>query len=231
MFRSAPLPLLVALVVAPLIAQDTTADREFMTRGRPLADQLRPGDKHVAILINADTPLWMAPPDGVSWERFRAEISDFVIVARADAVTGRLVYSADVAPAAANPGERSVPATEDRANWIVSSVLLHVERVIKGPPALASGDRLLLDDNGGTAMVRGVTVDAVIPWERPLEAGKRYLLFGSIHSGNRRSKVAVYEEPSPGARLSSTTTKGKQGRLETLTMGEAIDYLVREVRR
>jgi hypothetical protein len=219
------------LLLAPLSAQDGNPDRTFMTRATPLVEQLRPGDKHIAITINADEPLWIAPPAGVSRERFWADLSDLVIVARVESINGRLVVSTAVDPEAADRNERNAVVPEERANWIVSGVLLRIERVVKGPTDLASGERLLVYDNSGSAIVRGVTIDTVIPWERSLAAGKRYLLFGSILDGNRLSRAAVYEESSPGAKLTSASNNGQHGRLETLTLAEAIDYVERELRR
>ena len=102
---------------------------------------------------------------------------------------------------------------------------------VKGAPGLSPGDRLLFDDDGGTATVRGVTVDAVIPWERPFESGKRYLIFGTIYEGGRFEKTGAYEEPSRGAPLLSLTKKGKGHHLEELAMVQAVDYVENELRK
>ncbi len=221
----------LVLLLATLSAQDGNPDRTFMTRATPLVEQLRPGDKHIAVTINADEPLWILPPAAVSRERFWADLSDLVIVARAESINGRLVVSVAVDPEVAVPNEPDAVAAEARANWIVSGVLLRIERVLKGPTDLASGEQLLVYDNSGSAIVRGVTIDTVIPWERSLAAGKRYLLFGSILDGNRLWRAAAYEESSPGAKLTSASTNGAHGRLETLTMAEAIGYVESEPRR
>jgi hypothetical protein len=210
-------------------AQDSQGDRRILPIGRPIVEQLRPGDRRVVLPINRGPVQFGTPPAGISPERHLLDVSTLVAVLDVQRVVSRLVYRDDMDRDAVIAGTfsgRNVPASEDRANWVISSIRVRVEDVLKGAPALKEGDQLLVQDDGGSAMVRGVEVVAAVPWQAPLVSGKRYLFFGHIVDDGRLFRTATYEEPSPFAFLVNIgPQKGDGDRLETFNLEDALVHL------
>jgi hypothetical protein len=224
----------VLTLTVSLPAQDGNGERRFMTRSRPLVEQLLPGDRHVEIIVNGDQPLWSGPKPGRSYERFWADLHDFVAVFRVESVQPRLVYRADMDARALDRGVADNwpyrSADEDTATWIVSSVRGRFEQVLKPSSKLRVNEPLTFDDEGGSLMLRGVQVDAVVPWHTPLVGGKRYLWFGSFTPDGRvRHRDMMFVEPQPGALLVSMATPGGGSRVQELTMSEAVAYVRAEM--
>jgi hypothetical protein len=200
-----------------------------MTRGGPLAEQLRQGDKHVTVEINASYGTTQYPPDRTSWVRYWADLSDFIVVFRVESIRSNLVYRGDIA-ATEEFSTESISAPEERANWIVSTVRGRLERVVKGTPVLKEGDELVFLEDGGSATVRGVKVDARLPWQQPMVEGRRYLWFGSLRSAAHGwlRRIAVYEEPAPGGLLVDAQRRGDPGIPDPytqLTLEPAVAYI------
>jgi hypothetical protein len=76
------------------------------------------------------------------------------------------------------------PATAETAGWIDSLVTVRLTRVIKDAGfGVSAGSRVQFRQKGGRARIRGVLVDAVVPWKLPLLEGKTYLIFGRRDEG------------------------------------------------
>ena len=147
-------------------------------------------------------------------------------------VTHSLVYREDRdidTVLAGKISQRNFPTSEDKANWIISNFRVRAENVLKGAPRFKQGDELLVQDDGGTVMVRGVEVVAV-GLNRPLVSGKRYLFFGNITDDGRLLRTATLEEPVPGGLLVNIRPQGNE-RLEKMSLNRALDHLRKEMRK
>ena len=188
------LPLVTLLVVVlstvPAAGQGTGGTRRVVSSGRPLAEQLRPTDRDVVIEINAYPPQTVAPPAGEARAASVARHSDVIVVVRTVSKTPQLVRRNLM---------QNTAAAVAQANWISSRVEARVERVIKGSDGLplAPGSPLVFEDNSGVATIGNTRVETVVPWERPMVAGRRYLLGGSVRDG-MFVRGLTYEEDDSG---------------------------------
>ncbi|HEX5110594.1 MAG TPA: hypothetical protein VFV95_19215 [Vicinamibacterales bacterium] len=230
-----PASCLVLLLGAAVLAQESGA-RRIGGFGRTIAEELRLGDTRVVLPMNAGPPLWAYPPSGVSLEAFWIEACPFVAVLQIASVRSGLVYRADMdikvlehAPSITAEMLTNVPASEDDATWIASTIRARVERVLKG--GVKPGVELVFEEDGGTATVRGVEVTAIVPWKRSMVAGPRYIVFGALtERGELRRTRAFGEAPSSG-RLVSLGPQGERSRLEGLTLKQALTYLGSEMHK
>jgi hypothetical protein len=206
----------VVIIGAAIAAGQSTPNRRIGRDSRyAIASQLRSDDRHVILEYNGTPPLVLAgPPKGGSRLEWLAKQSNVIVVVEVESIDSVLVYR-DL-----QWREREAPA--DEANWIVSTVQARIDGVIKGVDELgkAMGDRLLLKAEGGTAMIRGTIVEAVVPWEVAMVRGKRYLLFGRMYNG-QFVKNYGYEESSAG--LLSRMTRPEPDSLGRLQMRDADD--------
>lgn len=162
-----------------LVGQSSPADRRIGRDDRyTIASQLRSGDRHVVLEYNGTPPLVVGgPTQGESKLQWLTKQSNVIVVVRVESIDSTLIYRDS------EWREREVPA--DEANWVVSNVRVRVEDILKGGEQLGSaiGDRISLKVEGGTAMIRGTLVDAVVPWELAMAPKGRYLLFGRMYKG------------------------------------------------
>jgi hypothetical protein len=127
-----------------------------------------------------------------------------------------------------------VPAPEDQADRITSTVTARVETVIKGGPGIDEGGRITFQEPYGTAILRGVTVQYQNPLLRPLVPGRRYLLFSNDFTSESCLSVGtrtMYEE-SPAGLLVRTYLDERarpNDEFEGLTLAEALFNVRREV--
>jgi hypothetical protein len=219
-------------------AQQSEGERRILTNGRPLVEQLRPTDRRVVLPINSGPYHFGTPPEGVSLERFMLDQCPLVAVLRVLSVRHKLVHRDDMdidaiiasgSTAAGDVSRRNVPASEDGANWIIASIRARVEGFVKPASVLKEGQELLFEEDGGTAMVRGVEVVATVPWHRPMMSGKRYLVFGSLTEEGKLLRTAVYEEPSPFAVLVGIGPQRAGDQLETFSVQQALFHLGQEM--
>jgi hypothetical protein len=160
-----------------------------MSTGRPLAEQLRAEDRHVILEINAYPPLATRPRDQsrVAW---LVQNNDVIVVARIVGKQPQFVVRGTF---------ENKPAPFSAANWISSVVQARVEQVIKTTTnmPLEAGGILVFEEDGGRATLGNINVEAVIPWIRTMEVGRRYLIGGRVENG-RFVKGLTYEDGSTG---------------------------------
>lgn len=198
--------LLVVVMTVSAAGQATGATRRFITSGRPLVEQLRPTDRDVVVELNASPPQTIAPPSGEARTASVVSHSDVIVVVRTVAKTPQLVRRSLM---------QNTAAAEVQANWISSRVEARVERVIKagGGLTLTPGSSLALEDNSGLATIGHARVETVVPWERPIVAGRRYLVGGTVRDG-LFVRGLTYEEGDSGLlksmRRSTSTRPGTE---------------------
>jgi hypothetical protein len=186
--------MLAATVGAVLVIgqQSPSTPRRIVRDLHPFVSQLRPEDRHVILDYAQAPPLVVGgPSEGESRLEWLAKRSDVIVVVRVEKIDSQLVYR-DLLR-----NERVVSA--EQANWIVSTAEARLESVVKGADELgrALGDRVYLKAEGGTAMIGGTLVEAVVSWESAMVSGGRYLLFGHMFDGEFRRDYA-YAESSRG---------------------------------
>jgi hypothetical protein len=176
---------IVGVWSALIAAQQPVGPRRVMTTGRPLVEQVRSEDRHLILEINASPPLG-ARPQGQSRMTWLAQSNDVIAVARVEGKRPQFVVR--------NLFENT-PAPLSDANWIVSVVQARVERVLKTAPQMTLEERglIVFEEDGGIATVGNTTVEAVVPWIRPMQVGRKYLIGGRIENGEF-VKGLTYEE-------------------------------------
>jgi hypothetical protein len=124
---------------------------------RPLSEQVRPDDQRLVLEINAFPPLLVGAGD----VEFLTDGADVVLVVRV--VSTR-------------------PQVTERGNFIETVVVAAVEETLKPSErlVLSDGNRVTFRLSGGTMQVNQATVEAVVPWARPVAAGRRYVIFGKV---------------------------------------------------
>jgi len=119
-----------------------------------------------------------------------ARHSDVLVIVRTAAKTPQLVRRRLL---------QNEPAAAAQANWISSRVEARVERLIKASEGLplTPGATIAFDDNSGVATIGNTRVETVVPWERPIVAGRRYLIGGTVRDG-MFVRGLTYEEGDSG---------------------------------
>ena len=174
------LAVLAVIVGTATVVGQSKPDRRIGHDARyPIASQLRPDERHVIVEFNGTPPLVILrdPPKGESRLEWLAKQWDVILVATVERIDPVLIFRDR------EFREAEVPA--EHASWIVSTVQARVEDVIKGAGEFGRtvGDRVSLKVEGGTAMIRGTLVEAVVPWEPAMVQGRKYLLFGRMYNG------------------------------------------------
>jgi hypothetical protein len=206
--------LTVTAGAAIMVGQSSPPDRRIGRDDRyTIASQLRSGDRHVVLEYNGTPPLVLGgPSQGESKLQWLAKQWPVIVVVSVERVDSVFVNRDR------EWREREVAA--DEANWIVSNVSARVVDVIKGANELGKtvGERVSLRMEGGTAMVRGTLVEAVVPWELAMVPRGRYLLFGRMYNGQfvknygyAESKMALLTRMTHPA----STPPDALGRLQT----------------
>jgi hypothetical protein len=143
---------------------------------QPLSKQIRPDDQRLVLEINASPPLLVRAPEGERVE-FLTDRSDVVLVIRV--VSTR-------------------PQVTERENWIETVAVAAVEETLKPSNRLvmSDGNRVTFRLDGGTMQVNHATVEAVVPWARPVAVGRRYVLFGKVLEDGQllAGPSVIYEE-------------------------------------
>jgi len=173
------LPVLIVTVGTATVVGQSSPNRRIVRDSRvAIASQLRPDDRHVILQWSGDRPSnFSGPPEGGSRLEWLAKESDVILVVRVERIDPVLIHR--------DWEWRERDASADEANWILSRVGIRIDEIIKGVETLGKevGDRLSLKEEGGSAMIRGTLVEAVVPWETPMAPGKRYLLCGRMYDG------------------------------------------------
>lgn len=137
----------------------------------PLAQLVRPGEEDLTVVVSADPPLEVGPPQNVSMSTWVTQLAAGVVVAQIIQVS---------------------PHLTSRGDWIRSTVEASIIDVIKTSKQWTPryGDMFSFDQDGGVALIDGTRVHAVIPWTKPFESGKQYLLFVQVDPANKRTMVS-----------------------------------------
>ena len=153
--------------------------RRAESNGKPLSEQVRSDDQRLVLEINAFPPL-LVRSRGEEVE-FLTDISDVVLV-------GRVVSKR--------------PEITRLGNWIETAVVMAIEETLKSNDrlVLAEGNRVMFRLSGGTMQVNHATVEAIVPWTREVESGRRYLIFGTVLEDGQllAPPAAIYEEADDG---------------------------------
>lgn len=205
----------VIAIGPPLVGASNTQSqdgpRRFMSTGRPIVEQLQSDDRHVVMELNASIDASSSRSE--SRVRFLDAESDTVLVILLEERAPEFVWRQFF---------ENTPAPVEDANWIRSRASGRIERIVKSETdmLLAIGDRVSFEEDGGTATVRGIQVDAVLPWARPLVVGRRYLVFGRYADGEFE-RIAIYEEGRSG--LMQTLVRPLPVRPETAHRAAAME--------
>jgi hypothetical protein len=199
--------LIMAASVSGVLAQ---TPRHAKSDGRPIAEQIRPNDTSVSLEINAFPPLLVTPLPGQSQVDFLTDGAISALVIRVN-------------------GKRS-ELTKD-GTWIRSVVSARIERVLKNDPELRlkEGASIQLVENGGSHQFGPTTVEAVVPWAKGYEPGKRYLVFGGLLDGTFvASPAASFEEVNATTvrRLMKHDNPNERNDVELLLLDEAANRVM-----
>ena len=160
---------------------------------RPIAQALRPGDKHVVMESPVEVPL-TGRPENSSWETRIAEANSIILI-------GRVVEKRPEFMNLQNFRTFTV-VRADQATWIGSTITMRVDEVLKNSTKmpLSEGQEIsFIDEGDGTVMINGVRVDTRTDWLRPIERGQRYLLTAEVK--NRFIVTGMWDEPIGGGRM------------------------------
>lgn len=137
----------------------------------PLAQLVRPGEEDLTVVISADPPLTISPPQNVPMSAWLTQRAAGIVVAQITQVS---------------------PVLTSRGDWIRSTVEASIIDVVKTSNQWTPrhGDTFSFDQDGGVALIDGTRVHAVVPWTKPFEPGKQYLLFVQVDPSNKRIVVA-----------------------------------------
>lgn len=139
-----------------LAQQDRRVERR---QGVSIAQQVRPGDRSVTIVDETPPPLFVNPPEGVSFAEWLTEI-------------GAIVFTGTVQQ------QRSQLTPE--GDFIETRIVFQVEEVLSDPNGgIEPGSVVHFVLPGGDFNMNGVQVRGMLPWAlRPRQKG-RYLVYAS----------------------------------------------------
>jgi hypothetical protein len=170
---------------------------------RRIVDSLKPGE--VAILL--EDPFYRnlkGFPPNTELEA-NTYLADAVVIAEVQAVQSRLTLLED---------------------WITSTATASILNVVKRPTwwNAAPGERLSFNWDGGEMVLAGTRVTAVIPQQsRPVEAGKRYLLFLRIDPIDK----TIHAGPPLTYEITDVSGPRRLGQQEDLELSSMDDVLSR----
>lgn len=154
--------------------------------GTPLANIVRAGEVALVVESVQDGPLEVLPPRGVSEIEWKTRTAPAIVVVDIVSIEG------EVTP---------------RKDWITSHVTASLVTMAKTPkewnPEI--GGLVTFDLTGGEAYVAGTKVLASVPGTKPVEIGKRYLMFVNLPraAGSnqlRAGPAGIYEMTDSGFR-------------------------------
>lgn len=145
--------------------------RRAISDNRPLVEQIRPTDDHLLLELLDSGPLVVTGLPGELLPTM-TDLSDTVLIIRVEGMKSELT---------------------ERRNWIQSLVSARVERVVKPTSrrSLSQGDRITFSTRGGIMQIGRTTVEAVLSWAIPYEAGKRYLVFANVGEGGEGGRMLI----------------------------------------
>ena len=219
--------ILVSLLTAVVSSQEPR--RVVLRQQQPLLASLRPDDRHVVMELALPRPQKAGPVAGEIHARLWGSTFNAVLGVRVQSVLGMPMKLMVTPPTALEYKTWLVPAAEDRADRIGSTVTARVEIVLTSTvPGIDVGALIQFQERYGKAVIRGVTVEYGIPWLRPLVEGRRYLLFASVTPEGAIVREEAYEETKPGAWLSRTYLDADvrpHDEFERLTYDAALLYM------
>ena len=168
----------ILIVGAVTLAAAQSPVRKIERRtGTPIAELIRNGEPAIELLPAAAPPLIVDIPSSGSLVETRLKESDVVLLVRLEGRRSRL---------------------SERSDWVESDLDARVVEVYKAPAAarLKPGAKLGFVEEGGEIDVKGTKVRANVPWFRPFEQGRTYLMMLGIDPTNGRIVLeadGVYE--------------------------------------
>lgn len=173
-----------------------------------IVDSLRPGE--VPILL--EDPFYrnlaaqgFLPPITEPRLETNTYFADAVVIAEVQAVESRLTLLED---------------------WITSTATASILNVVKRPTwwNAAPGERLSFNWDGGEMVLAGTRVTAIIPQQsRPVDAGKRYLLFLRIDPIDK----TIHAGPNLTYEITDLSGPRRLGQQEDLQLSSMDDVLAR----
>jgi hypothetical protein len=155
----------VAIGLGDLRAQGPEFRQTRRTAGQRLTDLVRPGDQPVVVVDTSDRPLYVLPPPETSMLEWKTQLADAIVVVEVKNKQSYLSQAGD---------------------WIQSEITAEVLQVLKVPrEGLAVGRRVSLWEAVGALLVNGTRVSAVVPSDRPMRVGARYLMFSGVRPDTR----------------------------------------------
>jgi len=208
--------------------------RVLLTGGQPLLAYLKADDRHVVIESALSRPQKLGPAPGDTRAHHLASAFDLVLGIQVQNVRGVLLKLMTTPPTASEYKLWYVPASESEADVIGSRVTARVETVVKGGRGIEPGSVITFEEQHGTALIRGVTVEYRIPWLQPLVAGRRYLFFANFTEDGGVVRREAYEERLPGFLLVRTYLDADtrpNDEFESMTLNDALFQVGNAVRK
>jgi hypothetical protein len=208
--------------------------RVLLTRRQPLLAYLKADDRHVVIESALPRPQKLGPAAGETGAHHLTSAYDVVLVVHVQKVSGVPMKLMTTPPTASEYKLWYAPAPESEADVIGSTVTARIETVVKGGRGIEPGSAITFEEEHGTALIRGVTVEYRIPWLQPLVAGRRYLFFANFTEDGRLVRREAYEEKLPGFLLVRTYLDADtrpNDEFESMTLNEALFQVGNAVRR
>jgi hypothetical protein len=152
--------------------------RHVISTGHPIEQQLRAEDRSVVLVSNLPPPLLVR----LSSDAIHAMTDNTAISFFGTAIN------------------KESRLTENRT-WITSMITMRLDRTFKSDTSITArvGDTLQFEESGGRVQFERVTVEAVLPWSRPIKVGEQYLVFGSVEPSGSilTGPESIYELTRP----------------------------------
>jgi hypothetical protein len=150
--------------------------------GTPIASIVRAGEEGLVIESVQDPPDEVQLGAGVPRTEFMTKRSRAILVVDVVSIDGQVTA---------------------RQDWISSHVTASLVDIMKAPNEWSRkiGDLVTFEQEGGEAVVAGTKVQALLMWARPVEVGKRYLIFGTPlarTNGVQTGPSGIYEMTDSG---------------------------------
>lgn len=180
--------------------------RQVPMSGKLLQEVVLPGEKAVVVVSKRSRPHEVLPPKNTPAVDWMTRISDSVFVVFVQAIEPKLTHD---------------------ETWITSRVTLSVAEVLKDSPVrpIRPGESVSFEQDGGTLAIDGTMVSAVVPWARPVQESRKYLVFAAV---DKSTKELIFDNASsyeitPTGRLRKLLTAGPHpDQLEKATEEEVL---------
>jgi len=181
-------------------APDARVRKVQRSPGKPVSELVQPHEDTILLMDTTSRPLEVLSPANVSIIDWKSQGADAIMVAEVHSVDAKLSQSQD---------------------WITSTITGSIVEVLKKPRwwNALPGDQLSFNWDGGEILIGGTRVIAVVPWSKPFEQGKRYLMFFGADPSN---KTVI---TGPTAAYEMTEVRGFRRLAQNLSGDEEIEKL------